>query len=113
MTESLDTSDGEALDPPLLRLPVREMSAEPAPPPVAAGYEAHPVGTGERIKRLELALRNAGTSLETIARLAGRKTYGAERLETYMTHFEQVRGYAASRASVAVAALTSATKETT
>ena len=37
----------------MLRLPVVEMAAEPAPPPVAAGYEPHPVGTGERIRRPE------------------------------------------------------------
>lgn len=53
MTDSIDTSEREAEEPRMLRLPVVEMSAEPAPPPVAAGYEPHPVGTGERIRFLE------------------------------------------------------------
>ena len=53
MTDSIETSDREAEEPRMLRLPVVEMAAEPAPPPVAAGYEPHPVGTGERIRFLE------------------------------------------------------------
>ena len=72
MTDSIDTSEREAEEPrdqsrpqnwdheTATRvfvggelLPIREMAAEPAPPPVAAGYEPHPVGTGERIRRLE------------------------------------------------------------
>jgi hypothetical protein len=71
MTDSIDTSEREAEEPDQSRpqnwdyetatrvfvggalLPIREMAAEPAPPPVAAGYEPHPVGTGERIRRLE------------------------------------------------------------
>jgi len=54
------------------------------------------------------ALQDAATSLETISRLAGRSHYvgdDGERVETYMEHFDQVRGYAASRASVAREAL--------
>lgn len=53
MTDSIDTSERKAEEPRMLRLPVVDMAAEPAPPPVAAGYEPHPVGTGERIRRLE------------------------------------------------------------
>lgn len=53
MNDSIDTSEREAEEPRMLRLPLVEMAAEPAPPPVAAGYEPHPVGTGERIRRLE------------------------------------------------------------
>lgn len=54
MTDSIDTSEREAEDPrEPIRLPVREMRAEPAPPPVAAGYEVHPVGTAQRIAELE------------------------------------------------------------
>jgi hypothetical protein len=72
MTDSIDTSEREAEEPRDQSrpqnwdyetakrvfvggelLPIREMAAEPAPPPVAAGYEPHPVGTGERIRFLE------------------------------------------------------------
>jgi len=57
------------------------------------------------------ALKEAATSLETISRLAGRTHYvgnDGERVETYMGHPDQVRGYAASRAGVASAALAQA-----
>ena len=57
------------------------------------------------------ALKEAATSLETISRLAGRTHYvgdDGERVETYMGHHDQVRGYATSRASVARQALTAA-----
>lgn len=57
-------------------------------------------------------LRDAGRSLKTISLLAGRKAYGNPPIETYMSDFVQVRGYANSRATAAIAALTSATKET-
>jgi hypothetical protein len=51
------------------------------------------------------ALKAAMQSLETISLLAGRKTYGNPPIETYLTHFDEVRGYAASRAGVAKEAL--------
>lgn len=57
---------------------------------------------------LVAALKDAATSLETISRLAGRTHYvgdDGERVETYMGHHDQVRGYATSRASVARDAL--------
>lgn len=57
---------------------------------------------------LVAALKDAATSLETISRLAGRTHYvgdDGERVETYMGHHDQVRGYAISRASVARDAL--------
>lgn len=57
---------------------------------------------------LVAALKDAATSLETISRLAGRTHYvgdDGERVETYMGHHDQVRGYATSRASVARNAL--------
>lgn len=57
---------------------------------------------------LVAALKDATTSLETISRLAGRTHYvgdDGERVETYMGHHDQVRGYATSRASVARNAL--------
>jgi hypothetical protein len=58
---------------------------------------------------LALALEEAATSLETISRLAGKRHYvdaSGERVETYMGLFDEVRGYAASRASVAREAIT-------
>lgn len=54
---------------------------------------------------LTKALRDAATSLETIASLAGRKTYGDPPIETYMDTFMDVRLYAAARAKVAREAL--------
>lgn len=53
MTDSIETPESMAEEPRMLRLPVVEMAAEPAPPAVAAGYEPHPVGTGEHIRFLE------------------------------------------------------------
>lgn len=50
------------------------------------------------------ALRDAATSLETISRLAGKSHYvgdDGERIETYMEHHDQVRGYAHARATCA------------
>lgn len=55
--------------------------------------------------RLREALKEATQSLETIASLAGRKTYGSPPIDTYMSHFDEVRGYAASRAGVGRQAL--------
>jgi len=55
--------------------------------------------------RLREALKEATQSLETIASLAGRKTYGLPPIETFMSHFDEVRGYAASRAGVGRQAL--------
>jgi len=54
------------------------------------------------------ALHDAATSLETISRLAGKSHYvgdAGQRIETYMEHHDQVRGYAASRAACAREAL--------
>jgi len=50
------------------------------------------------------ALREAAQSLETIARNAG-KALDTDGQENYLRHFDQVRGYANSRATVARAAL--------
>lgn len=57
------------------------------------------------------ALDDAATSLETISRLSGRKTYGSPPIESFMGTFEEVRGYAYSRANAARAALTATTNE--
>lgn len=54
--------------------------------------------------KLVEALRDAATSLETIALSAGYK-YDSAGQENYLRHFDQVRGYAHSRATVARAAL--------
>lgn len=53
------------------------------------------------IEALKKALNDAATSLETISRLSGRKTYGDPPIETYMDTFMDVRLYAASRANAA------------
>lgn len=53
---------------------------------------------------LDAALNDAATSLETIARLAGRTTYGNPPVETCMGTHSEVRSYAASRAFAARAA---------
>lgn len=107
MTDSLETSEREAFEPRMLRLPVVEMAAEPAPPPVAAGFEAHPVGTGKRLRRLERekaelvkALSHTKQCLE-IANERGDllDTLWAGDCETLFDYID--------------AALTSATKETT
>lgn len=50
---------------------------------------------------LKQALHDAATSLETIATLAGRKSYGNPPIETHMDTFMDVRLYAAARAKVA------------
>jgi hypothetical protein len=55
-------------------------------------------------EKLAEALREAATSLETIALSAGYK-FDSEGQENYLRHFDQVRGYANSRATVAIAAL--------
>jgi hypothetical protein len=57
---------------------------------------------------LALALEEAATSLETLSRLAGKKTFIDEegtRQETCLEDFTQVRGYANSRALIAREAL--------
>lgn len=54
--------------------------------------------------QLAEALREAAQSLETIAKNAGKKL-DSDGLENYLHHHDQVRGYAASRAGVARAAL--------
>lgn len=58
------------------------------------------------------ALHDAATSLETIASLAGRKTYGNPPIETYMDTFTDVRLYAVARAKVAREALAAANEGT-
>jgi hypothetical protein len=63
-----------------------------------AQAEAKPANT------LAEALREAAQSLETIARNAG-KALDTDGQENYLRHFDQVRGYANSRATVARAAL--------
>ena len=62
-------------------------------------------------KVLRDALSDAATSLETVSVLAGRNTYGLTPIPSYMDTFEQVRGYAASRSSVASEALQGANHE--
>lgn len=57
-----------------------------------------PSGEGGDIAK---ALHDAATSLETIASLAGRKTYGEPPIETYLDTFLDVRLYAAARARAA------------
>ena len=62
----------------------------------------------EQIEALKAALKDAATSLDTISRLAGREFYageGGERVETYMHHPDQIRGYAKSRHGVAIDAM--------
>ena len=56
-------------------------------------------------EELRKALHDAATSLETISRLAGRKSYGNPPIETHMDTFMDVRLYAAARANVAREAL--------
>ena len=59
----------------------------------------------EQIEALKAALNDAATSLNTISRLAGNEFYvfeDGERVETYMKHPEQIRGYAQSRYSAAI-----------
>ena len=75
---------------------------------LTAAQQAQPVDVNAM---LVTALKEATTSLETISRLAGKTHYvggDGERVETYMGHHDEVRGYATSRASVARAALTAA-----
>jgi len=62
-------------------------------------------------KVLRDALGDAATSLETVSVLAGRKYYGNTPIESNMDTFSDVRGYAASRASVAREALQGANHE--
>ncbi len=65
--------------------------------------------------RLREALEEAATSLETLSRLAGKKTFIDEdgtRQETYLDHFDQVRGYANSRAFMAREALNKVAEQT-
>lgn len=60
------------------------------------------------------ALHDAATSLETIGRLAGKTHYvgdDGEKIETYMGHHDQVRGYAQSRAAAAREALAALASE--
>ena len=57
---------------------------------------------------LKAALNAAATSLNSISRLAGNEFYvgeDGERVETYMKHPEQIRGYAQSRYSAAIDAM--------
>lgn len=98
MNESIETSERDAFEPRMLRLPVREMSAEPAPPPVAAGYEAHPVGTGERLRRLDRVNAELVEALQWVRGHISR--YDPPGLPNHVTQRID-------------AALTSATKETT
>ena len=50
---------------------------------------------------MERGLKDATRSLETVAQLSGRKSYGMPPIETYMETFMEVRAYAAARAGVA------------
>lgn len=100
MTNSLDTSEREAEEPRMLRLPVVEMAAEPAPPPVAANYEPHPLGTAERIRRLERMNAKLVEALTLMVRTHD------EPAETLLQEAREQQWLAKARA-----ALTSATKE--
>ena len=74
----------------------------------ADGYITIPRETFDAMRE---ALKEAATSLETISRLAGRTHYvfdDGERLETHMGNYDQLRGYATSRASVAREVLSAA-----
>ncbi len=56
------------------------------------------------------AVNDAATSLETLGRLAGQKTFQDENgmhQDTYLGHFDQVRGFATSRALAAREAIKS------
>ena len=61
---------------------------------------------------LRKAAVDAATSLNTIARLAGRKTYGNPPLDAFMDDFPSVRGYALNRSGAAVAAFDAAREVT-
>ena len=54
-----------------------------------------------RLAEVERGLADAAQSLETVASLSGRKSYGMPPIETYMETFMEVRAYAAARAGVA------------
>ena len=54
-----------------------------------------------RLAEVERGLKDATRSLETVAQLSGRKSYGMPPIETYMETFMEVRAYAAARAGVA------------
>ena len=71
-----------------------------APPPstTAQGYAL------DALRAALAALNEAATSLETIARLAGRTTHGTPPIETHMETPAEIRSYAAARALVARAA---------
>ena len=61
------------------------------------------------------ALKDAATSLDTIGRLAGKATYktdSEDSFDTYMGHHDEVRAYAKSRATVALATVTRIAKAT-
>ena len=55
----------------------------------------------QRCAEVERGLADAAQSLETVASLSGRKSYGMPPIETYMETFMEVRAYAAARAGVA------------
>lgn len=63
--------------------------------------------------RDQKALNDAATSLETIASLAGRKTYGNPPIDSFMGEFDEVRHYAAARAQAARADIDPARKQET
>jgi len=69
----------------------------------AAGARV-PAPEGAQAAVLRQALEDAATSLETVAKNAGRP-YDTDGYENLLEHHDQVRGYAASRASAARAAL--------
>lgn len=64
-----------------------------------------------RVAELERGLKDAAQSLETVASLSGRKSYGMPPIETYMETFMEVRAYAAARAGVAREVIDAAMKE--
>ena len=64
-----------------------------------------------RLAEVERGLADAAQSLETVALLSGRKSYGMPPIETYMETCMEVRAYAAARAGVAREAIDAAMKE--
>ena len=80
----------------------------------SALLSASPTTPAQPVNQVLLkAAREAATSLDTISRLAGKTHYvgdDGERIETYMGHHDQVRGYAASRANVAWEEIAQATQ---
>ena len=68
---------------------------------LTAAQPVQPAQANLDFSELKKAACDAAESLETIYRLAGRETYGSPPIETCMSTFMEVRGYAKSRATAA------------